>query len=235
MRRNTVQRTAVALLLLLQCIPCRLLFSSGTGRLRSVLRLSREHVRVTRTKLLHQALNHLHNIEALRVRRSNIGVEYHLQQHVAELFTQQRHVGLAAGFDRLDDLVGFLHEVADEGGVSLLSIPRTTTGCTQQRHGFHQGTESFSRTGGSVLNVLRCRSIRGVGSISHNNLPHRKNDKHSAPRRPPHGEPARHTLQGFRGSSAKARSSYEPGSSNPNAGTYAAPQRNAQHPTDAGR
>ena len=113
MRRNTVQRTAVALLLLLQRIPRCLLFSSGTGRLRRALRLSCEHVRVARTKLLHQALNHLHNVEALRVRRSNIGVEHHLQQHVTQLFTQQRHVRLTASFYRLNNLVGFFYQVAD--------------------------------------------------------------------------------------------------------------------------
>ena len=210
MRRNTVQCTAVALLLLLQLIPRRLLLSCGAGRFRRALRLSREHVGVARTKLLHQALNHLNNVEALRVCRSNIGVEHHLQQHVAQLLAQQRHIRLATGFYRLNNLVGFLHEVADQGGVSLLSIPRATARCAQQRHGFHQCAKGLSRTGGSVPNVLRRRSFRSIRGISHNNLPHRKNDKHSAPRRPPHGEPARRTLQGFRGSSAKARSSYEP-------------------------
>ena len=174
MRRNTVQRATVALLLLLQRIPRRLLLSCGAGRLRRALRLSREHIGVARTKLLHKALNHLHNVEALRVCRSNIGMEHHLQQHVAQLLTQQRHIRLAAGFYRLDNLVGFLHQVADEGGVSLLSIPRATARCAQQRHGFHQGAKGFSRAGGSVLNVLRRRSLRSIRGISHNNLPRRK-------------------------------------------------------------
>ena len=145
---------------------------------------------MARTKLLHQALNHLHNVEALRVCRSNIRVEHDLQQHVAQLLTQQRHIRLAAGFYRLDNLVGFLHQVANQGGVGLLGVPGATSGSAQAGHRLNERLEGPSGSTGGVFAAPGGGQIGSDGGISHSGLPHRKCE-YSAPRRPPHGEPAR--------------------------------------------
>ena len=55
----------------------------------------------------------------------DLAVENNLQQHVAELFAQQRRVVGVNGFDRL---VALLQKIAADALVVLLAVPRAASG-----------------------------------------------------------------------------------------------------------
>ena len=58
--------------------------------------------------------------EAARV-LGDLGVEHHLDEQVAELVAEPAGI---AGVDGLEDLVGLLEELAPQGLVGLLAVPR---------------------------------------------------------------------------------------------------------------
>ena len=88
------------------------------------------------------------------------GVKGDLQQEVAELVFQRRHV---AALDRVGDLVGFLDGIGRDGREILLDIPRAAAfGIAQPRHDREQPVDRAGRFGHSWLN--RSRDF-GAGAI----------------------------------------------------------------------
>jgi hypothetical protein len=71
----------------------------------------------------------------------DLGVESDLQQEIAELVT---HGSVVIGVDRRQELVGLLQEMAREGAVRLLAIPRASIGFPQPRLDLHQVEEPLA-------------------------------------------------------------------------------------------
>jgi len=71
-------------------------------------------------------------------------VEEHLQKDVAELVPDG---GLVAGVDRVEQLVGLLQQMAGEGSMRLLVIPRAASGTAQDRHHLDRLDQALSPSG----------------------------------------------------------------------------------------
>ena len=61
----------------------------------------------------------------------HLRVEKHLQQQVAQFFTQ---IGPVAALDGVEDLVGFFQRVFADGVEGLLPVPRASSGPAELRH-----------------------------------------------------------------------------------------------------
>jgi hypothetical protein len=92
---------------------------------------------MTVDQLLDQPLGDVVDVPSAFVGR-DLGVEGDLQQEIAELIT---HGSVVVGVDRRQELVGLLQEMAREGAVRLLAIPRASIGFPQPRLDLHQVEE----------------------------------------------------------------------------------------------
>ncbi len=93
-----------------------------------------EHVRVTPDQLLDDPLGDVVDVPCTVVGRE-LRVERDLEQDVAELLAQPLTV---VGVDRVEDLVRLLQQVAGEGGVGLLPVPRAPVRRPEPRHHAHE-------------------------------------------------------------------------------------------------
>src|SRR5262245_45589525 len=103
-----------------------------------------EDMRMPADELLADRLRDGVEIEAA-FRPSDIGVEDHLQQEVAEFLAQIRVV---TGIDRGDDLVSLLQESGAKRGVSLFMVPRAAPGGAEHADNFAKAVDwwkSFGR------------------------------------------------------------------------------------------
>ena len=94
-----------------------------------------KHMRMTADELLRDAARHAVDVERPGL-RGDLRVEERLQQQVAQFFAKMRHVAGARG---LRDLIGLLDQVRNERFMSLLRVPRASTGRAQS---VHHGTKS---------------------------------------------------------------------------------------------
>jgi hypothetical protein len=83
-----------------------------------------EHVGMAVDQLLHQPLGDIVDVPPAVIGRQ-LGVEHHLEQHIAELIA---HRVVVVGFDRLDQLVRLLQEMASQRAMGLLGVPRASVG-----------------------------------------------------------------------------------------------------------
>ena len=88
-------------------------------------------MRMAAQQLRHQVVHQFVEAEQLLL-ATELGVEDHLEQHIAELLADLRVV---AALDRIDQLVTLFQCVRRDGGEALLEIPRATAlGVAQPRH-----------------------------------------------------------------------------------------------------
>src|SRR5262249_39289079 len=90
-----------------------------------------EHVGMAPDELLGQDLHDIAEVEGALLLR-HAGVEYDLEQEVAQLVAQVVEVATHNG---VGNLVRLLDGVGGDGREALLEVPRTTaSGCAQRRH-----------------------------------------------------------------------------------------------------
>ena len=89
----------------------------------------------------------------------HLGVEHDLEQQVAELVLERRHV---LALDRVRDLVGLFDGVGGDGGEALLEVPGAAAiGIAQL---LHDGEQAFHGVCGQLFGShLRCVLHRGLG------------------------------------------------------------------------
>src|SRR5262245_40349453 len=107
-----------------------------------------EHVRMAPDELLGQGLHDVAEVESALLLR-HPGVEYDLEQEVAQLVTQVLEV---APHNGVGNLVGLLDGVGRDGRKALLKVPRTTgSGRAQRRHDVDEPGDVAGRSHGSNL------------------------------------------------------------------------------------
>ncbi len=87
-------------------------------------------MRVPSNQLAVEMIEDLGNCEVAFVRR-HLGVKKHLQQQVAEFFSQVRKV---AALDCVEDLIGLFEGVFANRVEGLFAVPGASTGRPQPRH-----------------------------------------------------------------------------------------------------
>ena len=80
----------------------------------------REHVRVAENEFFTQLVAHVGYVERLLF-AAYLGIEAHVQQHVAQFLT---NVLLVAAHQRVTQFVGFFYGVGSQAFVGLLAVPR---------------------------------------------------------------------------------------------------------------
>ena len=112
-------------------------------------------MRVTFDQLLRNAVaNIVKGKDALFV--FHFGVEYDLQQQIAQLLQKQFLVLLVDGFD---DFVGFLDEIFFDALVRLLCVPRTSARRTQKLHDAQKVIYRISFLEFKILNHSKVASL----------------------------------------------------------------------------
>ena len=87
--------------------------------------------------LLVHVTAHVRDVKLARV-GGYLRLEHHLEQHVAQLLAQVRHI---ARLDGVYGLVGLLYHVVRDGLVRLLAIPGAAVGGAQSLDGGREGIE----------------------------------------------------------------------------------------------
>jgi hypothetical protein len=98
-----------------------------------------EDVGVAMDQLADEPFGHIVDVPTIVLRR-HLGMEGHLEQEIAELVT---HRVVVAGIDRLEQLVRFLEQVAGQGRMGLLPVPRTPVGSSKSGLDLDQIEESL--------------------------------------------------------------------------------------------
>ena len=96
-----------------------------------------EHVRVATDELAVDGGQYVGDVEVAGG-AGDVGVKGHLDQNVAQFLGQFRRIAPVNGLQRF---VALLQQVAFQGFVGLLSIPRAAAGAAQAGHNVNKGLE----------------------------------------------------------------------------------------------
>ena len=116
-----------------------------------------EHMRMAADHLLTQPYEQIGHRE-LTALGTNLGVEHHLEEQIAELFAKPID---GIGLDGFEDFVGFLDQVGLERAACLLAIPGTARRPTETMLGRYCSSSAAWRSSHYTVGVCKGRYVRG--------------------------------------------------------------------------